>query len=297
MSLMAMALTIKALALLGVIVILALVPSPASWILAAGILGVTAAVFGWTIGRVNSSTWTRTLWRSTEPARANGPVAALTFDDGPDESFTPRILEILAEKAVPATFFVVGERVRRHPEVVRLAWQMGHAIGNHTETHSLRFHFRNGAGMRREVDACNDAIRAAIGLEPCLFRPPQGVSTPALGDALSGREMTVIGWQVRGMDYVIRDPKRIARRIVEGAADGGVILLHDGGGLQGSVDRSATIQALPRVIDGLRERGFTFVRVDRLFGVPAYRTERETPAASGVAARLAGPGSPAGAHR
>ena len=100
--------------------------------------------------------------------------------------------------------------------------------------------------------------------------------------------MAAIGWQVRGMDYLLRDPERIARRIVEGAVDGGVLLLHDGGGLQGSTDRSATIRALPLVIDGLRARGFTFLRVDQLFGVAAYH-----PRGSGEG--IPRPGGPAGA--
>ena len=221
---------------------------------------------------------------------------ALTFDDGPDASFTPRVLHILAEKQVPATFFVVGERAERHPELIRRAHDMGHAIGNHSHTHSLRFHFRHGNGLRREIGACNDAIRSAIGLEPRLFRSPQGLKTPALGDVLRERGMAAIGWQVRGMDYLLRDPERIARRIVEGAVDGGVLLLHDGGGFQGSMDRSATIRALPLVIDGLRARGFTFLRVDQLFGVAAYHPERagrEAPGPVGRLARLgARPGAP-----
>jgi chitin deacetylase len=85
--------------------------------------------------------------------------------------------------------------------------------------------------------------------------------------------MAAFGWQARGMDYVIRDPERIARRVVDGAVAGGVLLLHDGGGLPMSVDRSATVRALPIIIDGLRARGFTFVRADALFAVPAYGAE------------------------
>ncbi len=293
---MARAILIMVLTGLGAAASLALAPRPLSWILATAAVVAALALFAWAIGRVNSSVFTRTLWRSTTPSRAAGRAVALTFDDGPDASFTPRILDILAEKGVPATFFVVGERARRHPELVQRAHDMGHAIGNHTETHSLRFHFSHGRGLRREIGACNQAIRSAIGLEPCLFRSPQGLKTPPLGGVLSEHGMVAIGWQVRGMDYVIRDPERIARRIVEGAIDGGVILLHDGGGLQGSVDRSATIRALPRVIDGLRARGFTFVRVDQLFGVAAYSADRPATAAQGVARGLAGPGSPAGAH-
>jgi peptidoglycan/xylan/chitin deacetylase (PgdA/CDA1 family) len=266
---------ILALALIGIAVSLALAPSPASWIAVAGILIATVALFAWAIFRVNSSFWVETLWRSPRASR----TVALTFDDGPDERFTPRILDILAAKDVSATFFVVGERAERHPDLLRRAHGMGHAIGNHTHTHSLRFHFRHGDGLRREVSACSDAIRSAIGLEPGLFRAPQGVKTPALGDVLAEQGMTAIGWQVRGMDYVIRDPSRIARRLVQGAADGGVLLLHDGGGLQGAGDRSATIRALPLVIDGLRARGFSFRRVDQLFDVPAYLGERAARAA------------------
>jgi chitin deacetylase len=101
-----------------------------------------------------------------------------------------------------------------------------------------------------------------------------------MGDVLREYGMAVVGWQARGMDYWLQDPERIARRIVEGAVDGGVLMLHDGGGFQGGSDRSATVRALPLVIDGLRARGFTFRRLDELFHVPAYQgigegTQRE----------------------
>jgi peptidoglycan/xylan/chitin deacetylase (PgdA/CDA1 family) len=246
--------------------ILAFAPPPASWIAALGALAAAIAVFGWAIFCVNSSFWIQTLWQSSRQPRA----VALTFDDGPDPHFTPQVLDILAEKRVPATFFVVGERAMRHPDLLRRAHELGHVIGNHTHTHSLRFHFRHWNGLRREIGACNGAIRTAIGLDPRLFRAPQGIKTPALGDVLTERDMTVIGWKTRGMDYVVRDPARIARRIIRGAVDGGVLVLHDGGGLQGSTDRSATLEALPVVIDTLRDRGYTFMRVDRLFDVAAY---------------------------
>jgi peptidoglycan-N-acetylglucosamine deacetylase len=271
---------------------LVLLPAPASWIVAVGLtIGVTA-LFTWAIGRVNSSFWIETLCRAPGASRA----VALTFDDGPDVCFTPRILDILAEKRVTATFFVVGARAERHPELVRRAHDMGHAIGNHSHTHSLRFHFHHGRGVRSEIDACNRVIHSAIGLEPRLFRSPQGLKTPALGDALREHGMAAVGWQVRGMDYWLRDPARIARRLVQRALDGGVLLLHDGGGFQGGRDRSATIRALPLVIDGLRARGFAFVRVDQLFDVAAYQVAtagREHPESEGwLTGRGSGSGGP-----
>ena len=250
-----------------------------------------AALFAWAIFRVTSGFWIETLWRARRASRA----VALTFDDGPDVCFTPRVLDILAEKRVTATFFVVGERAERHPELIRRAHDMGHAIGNHSHTHSLRFHFRHERGMRTEIGACNRVIRSAIGLEPRLFRSPQGLKTPALGDVLREHGMAAVSWQVRGMDYWLRDPERIARRIVERVVDGGVILLHDGGGYQGSMDRSATLQALPLVIDGLRARGFAFLRVDQLFDVAAYQATaaaREYPDSGWLTSPGSGAGGP-----
>ena len=258
---------ILGLAVTGAALALVLLPAAVSWIVGAVLALGVAALFTWAIVRANSGFWIETLWRAPGAARA----VALTFDDGPDVCFTPRVLDILAEKRVTATFFVVGERAKRHPELIRRAHDMGHAIGNHSHTHSLRFHFFHARGMRSEIGACNRVIRSVIGLEPRLFRSPQGLKTPALGDVLREHGMAAVGWQVRGMDYWHRDPDRIARRIVERAVEGGVLMLHDGGGFQGSSDRSATLRALPLVIDGLRARGFTFVRVDELFDVPAYQ--------------------------
>ena len=156
-------------ALTGAALGLALLPSPVSWIVAAGIVVGVAALFAWAIFWVTSGFWIETLWRARRASRA----VALTFDDGPDVCFTPRVLDVLAEKRVTATFFVVGERAERHPELIRRAHDMGHAIGNHSHTHSLRFHFRHERGMRVEIGACNRVIRSAIGLEPRLFRSPR----------------------------------------------------------------------------------------------------------------------------
>jgi peptidoglycan/xylan/chitin deacetylase (PgdA/CDA1 family) len=202
---MAKALAIKILALLGVFAALWLGDGPGSWLIAGLIALLAFALIAWGVFDVNSSLWTPTLWRAP-----GVNAVALTFDDGPDLEFTPRVLEILA----------------------------------------------------REIDRCNEAIETAIGKRPRFYRAPHGFKNPALGDVLAKLAMTCVGWQVRGFDAVRSDANSIARRVVRKARAGGILLLHDGSGLQGTRDRSATLNAWPMIIDGLRARGFAFKRLD-----------------------------------
>lgn len=214
----------------------------------------------------NASWWARTVWRSD-----HNQHVALTFDDGPDPDSTLEIARILADHDIRAAFFVVGERAEKHPDVVAELHSAGHLVCNHTQTHAMSFHFSLWDTARRELRACNATIKSVIGHEPALFRSPQGFKNPALGDVLGELDMTAVGWQVRGLDSMRGDPDAITARIVRGAEPGGVIMLHDGSGYGGRVDRSGTIAALPRIIEGLRERGLEFTRLDDLLGVQAYR--------------------------
>jgi len=225
------------------------------------------AVLAGVVFHPNSSAWTPTFHR----APGDSDAVALTFDDGPDPKATPHIARVLAEKEVPAAFFVVGERVRANHALLAKLHDDGHLVCNHSETHGPTFHFSLWGRFRRELRACNEAIATVIGKEPTLFRSPQGVKNPALGDVIGELGMTAVGWQVRGFDAFGGDPEKVAKRVLEGARPGGVILLHDGTGLGGSDDRSATIEALPMIIDGLRERGMRFVRLDELLEVEPYR--------------------------
>lgn len=236
------------------------------WALAAGILLAGITLLMGIVFHPNSNVWAKTLWQAPSATDA----VALTFDDGPDLEFTPKVLRILEERGVPAAFFVVGERVRRHPEVVSQLHAAGHLVCNHTDTHDMKFHFWLWGPYRRDLRACNAEIEAAIGRQPTLFRSPQGAKNPALGDVLTELHMTAIGWQVRGLDSLGGDARAIEERVVRGARPGGVIVLHDGTGLGGLEDRSATIAALPRIIDRLREHGMRFVRLDDLLDVEAY---------------------------
>ncbi len=263
------ALIIKATGIAGIIACLVLLDAPASWAAAGAVLLVLLGVISWAVFNVNSSVWAPTLWRAPVPDKQ----VALTFDDGPDPAFTPQVLDMLKGKGVKAAFFCVGERVRAHPELARRIHDEGHVLGNHSDSHAMWINFGLHGRLQSEIAAANDAIRQAAGVRPQLYRAPHGFKNPALGDVLRSEGMVAIGWQVRGFDAVVSDAARIAQRIVDQAKPGGVILLHDGAGLQGSEHRQATLEALPVVIDGLRARGMEIVRVDELLAVAAYSSQ------------------------
>ena len=233
--------------------------APTSWLIAGVIALLATALMAWGVFDVNSSLWAPTLWQVP-----GVNAVALTFDDGPDPEFTPRVLEILAREQVTATFFVVGERARANPALLREIDRRGHLIGNHSFSHAWNINFSLRAGLTREIEGCNQVIEAAIGKRPKFYRAPHGFKNPALGDVLANHAMTCVGWQVRGFDAVHSDAGAIASRLVLKARAGGILLLHDGSGLHGTQDRSATLQALPVIIDGLRARGFAFKRLDEL---------------------------------
>jgi peptidoglycan/xylan/chitin deacetylase (PgdA/CDA1 family) len=238
-----------------------------AWMGALAAFAVGAGLLGRLVFDVNSSFWAKTLWR----ADVSSTTVALTFDDGPDPEFTPRILEILETKGVPAAFFVVGERVRAHPDLVARIDGAGHVVANHSDQHGIWFHFKLWAGVRRELKACNAAIASAIGKEPRLFRSPQGFKNPALGDVLRELGLLAIGWQVRGFDAVEPNPRRIAQRIVSRIRPGGVVQMHDGATEFARESRRATLEALPVIIDRVRAAGLQFVRLDALLRIDAYR--------------------------
>jgi peptidoglycan/xylan/chitin deacetylase (PgdA/CDA1 family) len=254
---------------MAVAALAALVLGPSSWagLGALAVLAVGAGLLAWQVFDVNGDWWVPTLWRARRPLDA----VALTFDDGPDPEFTPRVLEILRAKDVPAAFFVIGSRARKRPDLLAQIDAAGHLVGNHTDQHGIWFHFGLWPTIRREIAACNAAIHAAIGKEPLLFRSPQGFKNPALGDVIREMGLSAIGWQVRGLDSIESDADKIVRRIASRVHAGGVVQMHDGSGVIGPKTRAATLEALPRVIDAIRASGLEFVRLDALLGIAPYR--------------------------
>jgi peptidoglycan-N-acetylglucosamine deacetylase len=188
-----------------------------------------------------------------------GQSIALTFDDGPAPHFTDKILDILREKKVPATFFVCGRNVDRHPEIARRIVQEGHQLGNHTYSHSSLF-LRSAGRVAEEIDRAQESIQKASGFCPTIFRPPYGARTPGLMDVLSARGLKLVMWSAMGYDWKL-SKERIVQSVLKTLKPGAIVLLHDGKGTDdsGQIDRRNTLEALPEIIDQARESGFNFV--------------------------------------
>src|SRR5713226_3607766 len=198
---------------------------------------------------------------------------AVTFDDGPDGKCTPKILDILKEKNVPATFFVIGVDAGKFPGLVKREYAEGHAVGNHTYTHPP-FDEISNTQLRWELNLTQRFIESTIGVKSILFRPPYGIDhQPEYAEEVSrlplAQEMgyLIIGQKIDPHDWKQEAGKQvpaqeIADSVLRQADSGNIILFHDGGG-----DRSQTVAALPQIIDSLRARGYDFVSVPDLLGM------------------------------
>jgi peptidoglycan-N-acetylglucosamine deacetylase len=196
----------------------------------------------------------RCVWRGDE-AR---PEVALTFDDGPDPVHTPRILDILRDYGVAATFFCVGFNVSAYPGLVARIADEGHAVGNHTWSHPLLSDLSLDE-TREQIRATNEVVANAAGEVPALLRPPYGVITPDGLRLLAGDGMTTVLWDVDTGDWGRPGSEAIVTNALDKYAAGSIFLMHDAGG-----DRSDTVGALASIIEAVLARGHNFVRADRL---------------------------------
>ena len=186
---------------------------------------------------------------------------ALTFDDGPSEG-TNQLLDILNHYRTPATFFVCGMNVKRLPDVTRAIASAGHEIGNHTYSHAPLY-LRSPGFIAAELDAAQSIIADTTGAAPALFRAPFGARWFGLREAQRRLSLLGVMWTVLGQDWKL-PADRIARRVLAGAGNGGIVCLHDGRGVRANPDISATLKAVGQLIPVLQSRGFSFETVSQL---------------------------------
>jgi peptidoglycan-N-acetylglucosamine deacetylase len=179
----------------------------------------------------------------------------LTIDDGPDEVDTPRTLALLARHGARATFFLIGERAAQMPHLVRAIVEAGHEIGHHTHTHpSGSFWCAGPARVRRELDQALAAY-AASGVRPRWFRPPAGIKNVWLDPELRRRGLRHVGWSLRSLDTIRRDPAAVLARVERRVRPGDIVVLHEGPRLHPRVRR----HALERLLPALARRGYACV--------------------------------------
>jgi len=186
------------------------------------------------------------------------PRVALTFDDGPDPERTPALLDALGELGAPATFFLLGRCVDAHPAVAARIAREGHEIGNHTYSHRY-LPLARSRSVAAELAATDAAIARATGAVPSLARPPYGGRSPRNVRAFARQDKQLVLWDVNSFDWKGAPADEVARRVVERARPGSIILLHearDGG--------EVTVDAVRRLVPALRARGLELATVSRL---------------------------------
>jgi len=200
---------------------------------------------------------------------ADGPCIAMTFDDGPSATLTPKLLDLLATRHIKVTFFVIGENVAEHPEIVARAAREGHEIGNHSWSHP-NFGKMSDDNVRSQLRRTDDAIRSAMGNRPTLMRPPYGSITARekhwIHDEFGYR---IILWDVDPYDWKRPGPAVVRNRILKETQPGSIVLSHD--------IHPGTIEAMPSTLDALEAKGFKFVTVSELIRMATPQASHPSP--------------------
>ncbi len=188
------------------------------------------------------------LTRLPAAAAARGEIA-ITIDDGPDPEVTPRVLDLLDHYQVRATFFCIGVRAERHPDLVRAIVMRGHSVENHSHHHRHTFSLMGPGGFRRELQRAQDTLTAITGQRPGFVRAPAGLRNPLLEPVLHGLGLRLASWTRRGFDTRTRDPELLLRRLAQGLGAGDILLLHDGNAARTLDGVPVILQVLPQLLE------------------------------------------------
>ncbi|MCD4747112.1 MAG: polysaccharide deacetylase family protein [Bacteroidales bacterium] len=201
---------------------------------------------------INSNFYIRTICSK----KNNNKEIAITFDDGPVKEITPLILDVLKEFNIKAAFFCIGNRIINNESILKQIDEEGHIIGNHSYSHSCYFDFFSSKKMTEELIKTEDIIYQTIGKKVRFFRPPYGVTNPALKKAVNKMKYTVIGWSLRSLDTKGKDHRKILSRVKKRLKPGDIILFHD--------INPEIINVLREFIEYALSNNYKIVRFDKL---------------------------------
>jgi peptidoglycan-N-acetylglucosamine deacetylase len=205
----------------------------------------------WPRSKLLGPNWTRL------PAASGEPSIAITVDDGPDPEITPRVLALLEEHRVRATFFCVGERVTRHAALAREIVQRGHAIENHSQRHLHRFSLLGPRALADEIARAQQAILTATGEVAQFFRAPAGLRNPFLEPVLARANLRLVSWTRRGFDTVSASAQRVLGRLTRRLQAGDILLLHDGHAARTARGSAVILEVLPPLLAAIDAAGLT----------------------------------------
>lgn len=197
----------------------------------------------------------------------DNPSVALSFDDGPDATLTPLVLDALQRHRVRSTFFVIGQHAEAHSGLIRRMVNEGHEIANHSYTHSRFLNMRFRTAMREDILRGVQALtRLCPKVSPTLYRPPMGLKNPTLARLQQQMGLRVVAWSLHARDTRGRNAERIAGRILRRIRAGDIVVFHDGHDLEGKRRDTALVQALELILPVLSRRGLQPVTVSEIIG-------------------------------
>jgi peptidoglycan/xylan/chitin deacetylase (PgdA/CDA1 family) len=187
---------------------------------------------------------------------------ALTFDDGPDPDTTPQILETLRDKGVKATFFVIGRKAEKYPDLLRRIDEEGHIVANHSYSHNYLIAFFSKEKLKKDLDRCSNIITDILGKSPRFYRPPFGVTNPHYAGVLKELNLQSIGWSLRSLDTRANNKYEIINRVISKLKARDIILLHD--------DRKITAESLADLIEHCLQKDVKIETLSRLIQKEPY---------------------------
>jgi peptidoglycan-N-acetylglucosamine deacetylase len=238
--------------------------APLTWPWALAAVAVNQALIGGAV------MWPRSTWigeniRRLPAASVTKNEIALTFDDGPDPEITPRVLDLLDRFQQKASFYVIGDRAKQHPNVIQEIVARGHAVENHSHHHTNSFAFYSSSRLHRELEAAQQAIADASGSLPRFFRAPMGFRTPFLDPVIARLGLHYSSWTRRGFDSTATNPAPVLQRLVPGLRAGDILLLHDGSMLRVKRERPIVLDVLPDLLKKISDRGLQSITLRHAF--------------------------------
>lgn len=217
------------------------------------------AIVAWGSSQINSNYHVDVFCQSKDSSTKH---IALSFDDGPNETVTPMVLDWLKKHEISATFFCIGKNIEGKEALLQRMHAEGHVVANHSYSHSYFFDFFGSSKIKKELSRTNDTIEKLLGIKPALFRPPYGVTTPSIAEAVEQLKLTCIGWNVRSMDGVSKNQDKIKERVCSQIRPGSMLLFHD--------TYEQVIPVLEATLNHCVTNGFKIVSLEKLLKIKPY---------------------------